>query len=150
MHQGQRAVVNFLTNLVAGPAAKAASHNHAPSVSLAVLGLRFALPEALRALSRQPYCLRQCRCGDVSFVSRHKPAEHRTPSVLQPQTLRRHASRPLAASVSQGVSLVWPQHLALSDDRESYRQRTSTSDRKGSCPSDTHTSLFEIVNFLRS
>ena len=33
------------------------------------------------ALLRQPY-LRPHRCGDLGFVSRHKPAEHRIPDVL--------------------------------------------------------------------
>ena len=43
---------------------------------------------------------RQCRCGDFGFVSRHKPAEHRFPILPRLPTLRRRASRPVAATVS--------------------------------------------------
>ena len=50
------------------------------------------------ALLRQPY-LRPRRCGDLGFVSRHKPAEHHVPMFLQLQALRRHVSRPVAAGV---------------------------------------------------
>ena len=51
------------------------------------------------ALLRQPY-LRPRRCGDLGFVSRHKPAEHHIAMFLHLQTLRRHVSRPVAAGVS--------------------------------------------------
>ena len=64
--------------------------------------------------------------------------------------------------VLQDTSLACPQQLALPDDRESYRQRTSPNGRKGSCPSttssfrfrsweghDIHTDFFGLVNFLR-
>ena len=74
------------------------------SVALGVLGLRFALPEALRRHLQR--CCRgsriflPCRCGDSGFVSRHKPAEHHIAMFLHLQTLRRHVSRPVAAGVS--------------------------------------------------
>ena len=68
-----------------------------------VLGLRFALPEALRRHFLTRCCgsrlLRPRRCGDLGLVSRHKPAEHHVPMFLQLQALRRHVSRPVAAGV---------------------------------------------------
>ena len=50
-----------------------------------VLGLRLALPEALRRHLQRAVAAavfsRPCRCGDFGFVSRHKPAEHCIPDV---------------------------------------------------------------------
>ena len=72
------------------------------SVALNVLGLWFALPEALRRQFLRAVAaavLFVHRCGDFGFVSRHKPAEHHVPMFLQLQTLRRHVSRPVAAGV---------------------------------------------------
>ena len=51
------------------------------------------------ALLRQPY-LRPRRCGDLGFVTRHKPTEHHIAMFLHLQTLRRHVSRPVAAGAS--------------------------------------------------
>ena len=42
---------------------------------------------------------RQCRCGDFGFVSRHMPAEHRIPMFPLLPTLRRRATRAVAAAV---------------------------------------------------
>ena len=101
--QARRLVQNIVTHLgVDGVrVGKLSTSRRVPFLGF-VLGFRFALPEALRRhflrVSRQPY-FRLCRCGDFGFVSRHKPAEHRIPDVSAAPTLRRHASRPVAAGV---------------------------------------------------
>ena len=75
---------------------------HSLSVALNVLGLWFALPEALRRQFSQIVAaavLFVHRCSDSGFVSRQKPAEHQVSMFLQLQTMRRHVSRPVAAGV---------------------------------------------------
>ena len=69
-----------------------------------VLGLRFALPEALRRHFLRAVAAAATvvllAAATSAWCSRHNPPAHRFPDVLQLPTLRRHVSRPVAAGVS--------------------------------------------------
>ena len=80
------------------------------------------------ALLRQPY-LRPRRCGDLGFVSRHKPAEHPTPDVPAAPDVEASCITSVAAGVRFGVTVCL----------QSWRRRWVCL----ALPKDGHTSVRE-------